>query len=139
MFKMEFEKTNVLDVYSKISSHFSSTRYLKWEWITDFLDNFKKLDLDVEGVDISSESLHFDNDLKIKLCDVEKEKLPFSKYKGAQYNPDAVDFLMQEEVMEAMQKTMRYEDIAGGANKTKNNKYIEKINLSPTIIKYSFK
>ena len=53
------------------------------------------------------------------------ESLPFSKYKGAQYNPDAVDFLMQEEVMEAMQKTMRYEDIAGGANKTKNNKYIE--------------
>jgi len=53
------------------------------------------------------------------------EKLPFTKYKAAQYNPDAVDFLMQEEVIEAMQKTMRYEDIAGGANKTKNNKYIE--------------
>lgn len=53
------------------------------------------------------------------------ESLPFSKYKGAQYNPDAVDFLMQEEVMEAMQKTMRYEDMAGGANKPKNNKYVE--------------
>ena len=58
------------------------------------------------------------------------EKLPLSKYKAAQYNPDAVDFLMQEEVMEAMQKTMRYEDIAGGANKTKNNKYIEYLGRS---------
>lgn len=38
---MEFEKTNVSDVYSKISNHFSSTRYSKWEWITQFLDEFE--------------------------------------------------------------------------------------------------
>lgn len=43
----------------------------------EFLNNFKELGLDVEGIDISVESQNFDNNLKIKLCDIEKEKLPF--------------------------------------------------------------
>ena len=49
------------------------------------------------------------------------EALPFSKnYQKAKYSDDAIEFLMEEEVMEAMQKTMRYEDFAGGAYKTRN-------------------
>ena len=37
---MSLEISNVLDVYSKIANHFSSTRFSKWSWITSFLDNF---------------------------------------------------------------------------------------------------
>lgn len=50
------------------------------------------------------------------------EALPFNKgYQKAKYSDDAIDFLMEEEVMEAMQKTMRYEDLASG--NLKRNKY----------------
>ena len=42
----------------------------------------------------------------------------------AKYNDYAVDFLMQEEVIEAMQKTFRVSDMAGGAN-VRRNKYLE--------------
>ena len=66
----------------------------------DFLDNFKKLNLDVEGVDISSESLHFDNDLKIKLCDVEKEELPFSN--------DTFDVVFSKSFIEHLSKPEKY-------------------------------
>ena len=43
----------------------------------EFLNNFKDLGLDVVGVDISAEAIALKNDLDIKLCDVENEKLPF--------------------------------------------------------------
>ena len=66
----------------------------------DFLSNFKKLDLDVEGVDISSESLNFDNDLKIKLCDIEKEKLPFSN--------DTFDVVFSKSFIEHLSKPEKY-------------------------------
>lgn len=66
----------------------------------DFLNNFKKLDLDVEGVDISSESLNFDNDLKIKLCDIEKEKLPFSN--------DTFDVVFSKSFIEHLSKPEKY-------------------------------
>ena len=51
------------------------------------------------------------------------EKMPLSKYEGAKYNEDAVDFLMQEEVIEAMQKTYNVSDIGPAARK--KNKYLE--------------
>ena len=43
----------------------------------EFLSNFKDLGLDVVGVDISEEAIALQNDLDVKLCDVENEKLPF--------------------------------------------------------------
>ena len=43
----------------------------------EFLNNFKHLGLDVVGVDISPEAVEFENDFEVKLCDIEKEKLPF--------------------------------------------------------------
>ena len=43
----------------------------------EFIDNFKKLGLNVVGVDISPEAANYDNDLDVKLCDVEREELPF--------------------------------------------------------------
>ena len=43
----------------------------------EFLNNFKKLGLDVVGLDISEESLNYGNDFEVKICNVEKEKLPF--------------------------------------------------------------
>lgn len=43
----------------------------------EFINNFKKLGLNVVGVDISPEAANYDNDLDVKLCDVEREELPF--------------------------------------------------------------
>jgi SAM-dependent methyltransferase len=43
----------------------------------EFLNNFKELGLDVVGIDISPEAANFDNDLDVKICDVENERLPF--------------------------------------------------------------
>ena len=43
----------------------------------EFLNNFKELGLDVVGVDISPEARDYDDDLEVKLCDIENEKLPF--------------------------------------------------------------
>jgi ubiquinone/menaquinone biosynthesis C-methylase UbiE len=43
----------------------------------EFLNNFKDLGLDVFGVDISSEAVRLNQDLDIKLCDVDRERLPF--------------------------------------------------------------
>ena len=49
------------------------------------------------------------------------ENLPFTKnYQKAKYSDDAVNFLMEEEIMEAMQKSMRYEDITGTSIKARN-------------------
>ncbi len=43
----------------------------------EFLSNFKRLGLDVVGVDISKEAKNFGHDFDIKICDVENDKLPF--------------------------------------------------------------
>ena len=43
----------------------------------EFLKNFEGLGLKVYGVDISPESLNFNKDLDLSLCDLENEKLPF--------------------------------------------------------------
>ena len=44
----------------------------------EFLNNFKNLGIDVVGVDVSLEAVNFKNGLDVKLCDVEKESLPFN-------------------------------------------------------------
>lgn len=43
----------------------------------EFLNNFKKLGLNVTGVDISPEAINYKDGLDVKICDVENEKLPF--------------------------------------------------------------
>lgn len=43
----------------------------------EFLNNFKDLGLDVVGVDISPEVIEYENNLDVKLCDVENAPLPF--------------------------------------------------------------
>ena len=34
---MEYEKQHVHYIYDKIAEHFSSTRYIIWDWIEEFL------------------------------------------------------------------------------------------------------
>lgn len=43
----------------------------------DFLRNFKKLGLDVAGIDISSSSVEFCEGISIKVCDVENQMIPY--------------------------------------------------------------
>jgi len=43
----------------------------------EFLNNFKELGLNVVGVDLSPEAANYDNGLDVKICDVEKDELPF--------------------------------------------------------------
>ncbi len=43
----------------------------------EFLDNFKKLGLDVSGVDVSNEAPEFQSGITIKVCDIEKEVIPY--------------------------------------------------------------
>jgi SAM-dependent methyltransferase len=43
----------------------------------EFLNNFKDLGLDVVGVDISPEAVEYENNLDVRLCDVENFPLPF--------------------------------------------------------------
>ncbi len=43
----------------------------------EFLKNFKDLGLDVYGIDISPEAINYASNYHIKICDVEKESLPF--------------------------------------------------------------
>ena len=66
----------------------------------DFLNNFKKLGLDAEGVDISPESLYFENGLNIKLCDIEKEKLP--------YNDNTFDIVFSKSFIEHLYYPEKY-------------------------------
>jgi ubiquinone/menaquinone biosynthesis C-methylase UbiE len=43
----------------------------------EFLNNFKDLGLNVVGIDISPEAANYEKTLDIRLCDIEKELLPF--------------------------------------------------------------
>ncbi len=44
---------------------------------SEFLKNFKKHKLDIYGIDISKEALKYANDFEIKICDIEKDKIPY--------------------------------------------------------------
>lgn len=43
----------------------------------EFLNNFKNLGLDVSGIDISNEAPGFQPNIPIKLCDIEKDGIPY--------------------------------------------------------------
>ena len=45
----------------------------------EFLSNFQKLGLKVQGVDICEEAQNFNKNFEVKICDVENEILPFDE------------------------------------------------------------
>ena len=78
----------------------------------EFLSNFQKLGLDVVGVDISPEAHNYKNNFDIKICDVERDALPFKNntfdvifsksfiehlYYPERYLKEALGFLSLEE------------------------------------------
>ena len=54
-----------------------SMKCLAWCGRGEFLSNFQKLGLDVVGVDISPEAHNYKHNFDIKICDVERDALPF--------------------------------------------------------------
>ena len=44
----------------------------------DYLKQFARLKLDTHGVDLSPESPKYNPDINIKICDIEKDKLPYA-------------------------------------------------------------
>ena len=66
----------------------------------EFLNNFKNLGLDVVGVDISPEAIEFENGFEVKLCDIEKEKLPF--------DDNSIDIIYSKSFIEHLHHPERY-------------------------------
>ena len=66
----------------------------------EFLNNFKNLGLDVVGVDISPEAIEFENGFEVKLCDIEKEKLPF--------DDNSIDIIYSKSFIEHLHYPERY-------------------------------
>ncbi len=66
----------------------------------EFLNNFKNLGLDVVGVDISPEAIDFENGYEVKLCDIEKEKLPF--------DDNSIDIIYSKSFIEHLHYPERY-------------------------------
>ena len=66
----------------------------------EFLSNFKKLGLDVYGVDISPEADTFTNEFTVKLCDIENEPLP--------YDDDIFDVLYSKSFIEHLHNPGKY-------------------------------
>ena len=66
----------------------------------EFLNNFKQLGLDVVGIDISPEAVEFENDFEVKLCDIEKEKLPF--------DDNSIDIVYSKSFIEHLHYPERY-------------------------------
>lgn len=66
----------------------------------EFLSNFKKLGLDVYGVDISPEADTFTNEFTVKVCDVENEELP--------YDDDTFDVLYSKSFIEHLHNPGKY-------------------------------
>ena len=65
----------------------------------DFLKQFKKLKLDVYGLDLSSESPSYSPELKIDICDVEKESLPYpDNYFDIVYSKSFLEHLYYPEI-----------------------------------------
>lgn len=91
---MDFETTNVREVYSKISEHFNHTRHYKWKWIEDFLDaipenslvcdvgcgngrNMTRDTLKFKGVDNCPEFVKICTDQGLDVIKSDMCKLPF--------------------------------------------------------------
>ena len=66
----------------------------------EFLNNFKNLGLDVVGVDISPEAIEIENGFEVKLCDIEKEKLPF--------DDNSIDIIYSKSFIEHLHYPERY-------------------------------
>lgn len=66
----------------------------------EFLSNFKKLGLDVYGVDISPEADTFTSEFTVKVCDVENEALP--------YDDDTFDVLYSKSFIEHLHNPGKY-------------------------------
>ena len=66
----------------------------------EFLNNFKNLGLDVVGVDISPEAIEFENGFEVKLCDIEKDKLPF--------DDNSIDIIYSKSFIEHLHYPERY-------------------------------
>ena len=66
----------------------------------EFLNNFKNLGLDVVGVDISTEAKDFENGFEVKLCDIEKGKLPF--------DDNSIDIIYSKSFIEHLHYPERY-------------------------------
>ena len=66
----------------------------------EMLENFKKLNLQVKGVDISPEAANFQKDIEIKVINVEEEKLP--------YDDNSFDIIYSKSVLEHFYYPERY-------------------------------
>jgi SAM-dependent methyltransferase len=66
----------------------------------EFLVNFKKLGIDVQGVDISLEAKDYSANLKIDICDLENEPLP--------YPNDTFDVIYSKSFIEHLHNPEKY-------------------------------
>jgi SAM-dependent methyltransferase len=66
----------------------------------EMLRNFKKLGLDVQGIDLSPEAPSFHEDIEIKVANVEEEKLP--------YEDNSFDIIYSKSVLEHFYYPERY-------------------------------
>ena len=46
------EQTGVKDVYAKIATHFSDTRFNQWPWITEFIEEINNINSQKNILDI---------------------------------------------------------------------------------------
>ena len=61
---------------------------------SEFLKNFRKHQLDIYGLDISDEALKYADNFEIKICDIEKESIPYpDNYFDAIYSKSFVEHL----------------------------------------------
>lgn len=98
---MSIEVSNVFNIYSKIAHHFSSTRFSKWSWITEFVETFPNnsticdigcgngrnmmyKNLNFIGIDSCSEFLEIckNKNLKVLLSDMCKLPLNSNSFDG---------------------------------------------------------
>ncbi|WP_169703878.1 class I SAM-dependent methyltransferase [Candidatus Kuenenia stuttgartensis] len=66
----------------------------------EFLNNFKNLGLDVSGIDISNEAPGFQPNLPVKVCDIEKDGIP--------YPDETFDIIYSKSLLEHFHYPERY-------------------------------
>lgn len=66
----------------------------------EFLRGFKKMELDVYGVDLSEEAAGFHRDIPISIADIEKEEIPYSE--------NFFDIVFSKSLLEHLFKPDRY-------------------------------